>query len=102
MYSCQWHLTIVFGKQKQALDIMKEWGEEKFRSTQFKKSKNRVMVGHIGDSPSHVIDEYLFESLDDFTQALQDVGQPQFKQYADAIAQFVVPGSQKWIVYRLA
>jgi hypothetical protein len=32
MYICQWSLEIVFGKQKQALDIMKEWGAEKFRS----------------------------------------------------------------------
>src|SRR5438132_682028 len=47
MYICQWSLEIIFGKQKQALDIMKEWGAEKFRSSNFKKSKNRVYVGHI-------------------------------------------------------
>jgi len=101
MYSCQWHISIVFGKQKQALDIMKEWGAEKFRSTAFKKSTNRVMTGYIGDTPSHIIDEYLFESLDDFNQALSEVGQPQFKQYSEAIAPLVIPGSQKWIVYKL-
>jgi hypothetical protein len=101
MYSCQWHLTIHFGKQKQALDIMKEWGAEKFRSTTFKKSTNRVMTGYIGDTPSHIIDEYLFESLDDFNKALAEVGQPQFKQYSDAIASLVVSGSQQWIVYKL-
>lgn len=101
MYSCQWHISIVFGKQKQALEIMKAWGEEKFRSTTFKKSINRVMVGHIGDTPSHIIDEYIFESLDDFNKALSEVGQPQFKQYSEAIADLVIPGSQKWVVYRV-
>lgn len=100
MYICQWSLEIVFGKQKQALDIMKEWGAEKFRSSHFSKSKNRVYVGHIGESPSLIIDEYEFEKLEDFTAALSEMGQPQFKQYSDAIAPLIVPASQKWKVFR--
>ena len=101
MYSCQWSLQIVYGKQRLALDAMKAWGEEKFRSSNFKKSKNRVMTGLIGESPSLVVDEYLFESLADFEQALADMGQPQFRQHSEALAPFVVPGSQKWTVYRV-
>jgi hypothetical protein len=101
MYICQWSLEIVFGKQKQAVDIMKEWGAEKFRSSNFKKSKNRVYVGHIGESPSLIIDEYEFEKLEDFVSALSEMGQPQFKQYSDNIAPFIVAGSQKWKVFRV-
>src|SRR5262245_56290131 len=101
MYICQWSLEIVFGKQKQALDIMKEWGTEKFRSSRFAKSINRVYVGHIGESPSLIIDEYQFENLEDFTVALTEIGQPQFKQYSDAIAPFIVAGTQKWKVFRM-
>ena len=41
MYICQWSLEIVFGKQKQALDIMKEWGAEKFRSSRFQEIKKQ-------------------------------------------------------------
>ena len=101
MYLCQWSLQIAFGKQKQALEIIKEWGAEKFRSSQFKKSKNKVYVGHIGESPSLLIDEYEFEKLEDFTMALGEMGQPQFKQYADAIAPLIIPGTQKWKVFRV-
>lgn len=101
MYICQWSLEIVFGKQKQALDIIKEWGAEKFRSSGFKKSKNKVYVGHIGVSPSLIIDEYEFENLEDFTMALSEMGKPQFKQYSDAIAPFIIPGTQKWNVFRM-
>ncbi|MBK9570729.1 MAG: hypothetical protein IPO53_13010 [Chitinophagaceae bacterium] len=101
MYICQWSLQIVFGKQKQALDIMKEWGAEKFRSSRFSKSKSRVCVGHIGESPSLVIDEYEFENLDDFTMALGEMGQPQFKQYSEAMAPLIIPGTQKWKVFRV-
>jgi hypothetical protein len=36
---------------------MKEWGAEKFRSSRFNKSKNKVYAGHIGESPSLIIDE---------------------------------------------
>jgi hypothetical protein len=101
MYICQWTIEIVFGKQKQALDIIRDWGAEKFRSSQFKKSKNRVSVGHIGASPSLIIDEYEFEDLQDFVTALGEMGQPQFRQYSDAIAPLIVPASQQWKVFRV-
>ena len=101
MYNCIWSLDIVFGKQKQALDIIKAWGAEKFKSSHFKVSKNRLSVGHIDESASHVVDEYLFESLADFEKAMDDMGQPQFRQFSDAIAPYIVPASQKWTVYKI-
>ncbi|HET9825590.1 MAG TPA: hypothetical protein VFP87_09650 [Chitinophagaceae bacterium] len=101
MFLCQWSLEIVFGKQKEALEIMKEWGAEKFRSSHFKKSKNRVYVGHIGESPSLIIDEYEFENVEDFVMSLADMGQPQFKRFSDQIAPLIVPGTQKWKVFRV-
>ncbi|MBS1551304.1 MAG: hypothetical protein JST15_04450 [Bacteroidetes bacterium] len=100
-FVCQWSLEIVFGKQKPALDIIKAWGEEKFRSSNFRVSQNRVMNGFIGCSPSFIIDEYIFESLDDFEKALADMSQPQFRQFSEALAPFIVPGSQKWNIFKL-
>ena len=101
MYSCQWNLKIIFGKQKEALDIMKQWGAEKFRSSNFKVSKNRVLTGFVGESASHIVDEYIFENLTEFEKALADMSQPQFKPFAEAIAPYVVPGSQEWKIYRI-
>jgi hypothetical protein len=101
MYNCVWTIDIVFGQQKQALDIMKAWGVEKFRSSHFKVSTNRVSVGHIGASPSHIVDEYLFETLADFEKALDEMKQPRFEQYSEAIAPYIVPASQKWTVYKM-
>ena len=101
MYNCVWTIDIVFGKQKEALDIIKAWGAEKFRSSHFKTSVNRLSVGHIGESPSHIVDEYLFETLADFEKALNEMGQPQFKQFSEAIKEYIIPASQKWTVYRM-
>jgi hypothetical protein len=101
MYNCVWTIDIVFGKQKEALDIIKAWGAEKFKSSHFKVSVNRLSVGHIGESPAHIVDEYLFETLADFETALNDMRQPQFKQFSDAIAPYIVPASQKWTIYRM-
>ena len=65
-FVCRWSLEIVYGKQSEALEILKEWGEEKFKSSHFKVSQNRMMNGFVGESPSLIIDEYIFESMDDF------------------------------------
>jgi hypothetical protein len=101
MFNCVWSLTIVFGKQKEALDIIKAWGAEKFKSSHFKVSTNRLCVGHVGESPSHILDEYVFASLADFEKAINDMRLPQFKSFSEALAPFVVPGSQKWTIYKI-
>jgi hypothetical protein len=33
MLVCQWHLDIVYGKQEEAVKVMRAWGAEKFAST---------------------------------------------------------------------
>ncbi|MBK6504291.1 MAG: hypothetical protein IPG02_01100 [Ignavibacteria bacterium] len=100
-FVCIWSLEIVFGKQREAMKILKAWGEEKFRSSNFKVSKNRMMNGYVGESPSLILDEYLFDSLEDFEKALSDMSQPQFSKFAEDLAQYVVPGSQKWKIYKV-
>jgi hypothetical protein len=102
MYVCQWHLDLKYGTQGEALKAMKAWGAEKMRSSEFKRVKGtRLLVGHVGPSASHVVDEYVFESLADFEAALAGMSQPQFKEHSDALAPFVVPGSQHWEILRI-
>jgi hypothetical protein len=43
----------------------------------------------------------MFDTLADFEAALQGMSQPQFKPHADALAPFIVPGSQRWEVLRV-
>ncbi len=58
MFLCQWSLDIKFGRQADALNIIKEWGEEKMRSSGFKKATGcRVYTGYIGKSAAHIVDE---------------------------------------------
>lgn len=102
MFVCQWHLDITYGKQKEALAIMKAWAADKFASSTFKKATGaRVLVGHVGPSASHVVDEYSFNSLADFEAALKDMGGEVFRKHSDALAPYIVPGSQHWEVYRV-
>ncbi|MGQ0649020.1 MAG: hypothetical protein ACT4P7_15805 [Gemmatimonadaceae bacterium] len=55
----------------------------------------------MGASPSHIIDEYIFDTVADFEAALQGMAQPQFKAHSDALAPFIVPGSQRWEIFRV-
>ena len=102
MLICQWHLDIVYGKQSDALRIMRAWGKEKFASSEFRRARGaRLLAGLVGASASHLIDEYSFESLADFEAALVGMAAPQFKTHSNALAPFIVPGSQHWVVYRV-
>jgi hypothetical protein len=102
MLVCQWHLDIVYGKQAEAVRIMRAWGAEKFASSEFRRARGaRLLAGLVGPSASHVVDEYAFESLADFEAALAGMAAPQFRAHSDALAPFIVPGSQHWIVYRV-
>lgn len=47
------------------------------------------------------VDEYLFESLADFEAALAGMAAPQFGAHSEALAPFVISGSQHWVIYRV-
>jgi hypothetical protein len=102
MLICQWHLDIVYGKQAEAVRVMRAWGAEKFASSEFRRARGaRLLTGYVGPSASHIVDEYSFESLADFEAALAGMAAPQFRAHSEALAPFIVPGSQHWIVYRV-
>ncbi|MFZ5623723.1 MAG: hypothetical protein ACOY71_04730 [Gemmatimonadota bacterium] len=102
MFACQWHLDIAYGTQAKAIGIMQAWGQEKHASSEFFRAKGtRLMTGYVGDSASHIIDEYLFATLGDFEAALRGMAAPQFKPHSDALGQLIVPGSQHWKIYRV-
>ena len=102
MLVCQWHLDIVYGKQAEAVRVMRAWGAEKFATSEFRRARgSRLVAGFVGASPSHLIDEYWFDSLADFEAALAGMAAPQFKPHSDALLPYIVPGSQHWVVYRV-
>lgn len=102
MFVCQWILQAHYGKQAEALKIMRAWGKEKFASSEFRRAKGgRVMVGHVGESASTIVDEYLFESLADFELALAGMRDERFRSHSDALAPCVVAGSQHWKIFRV-
>lgn len=102
MLICQWHLDIAYGKQGEAVRVMRAWGAEKFASSEFRRARGaRLLAGLVGPSASHIVDEYSFESLADFEAALASMAAPQFRPHSEALAPFIVPGSQHWVVYRV-
>ena len=102
MYICQWHLDIPFGKQSEVIKIMKAWHKDGEKLSEFKRSKqNRLLVGHVGESASHIVAEHMFESLEDFEAAISSMGDPQFKKHAEDLAPYVASGSQQWKIFRV-
>jgi hypothetical protein len=102
MFVCEWHIDIPFGRQSEAIEILKAWNLTKFEHTEFRRVRShRLLIGHVGVSPSHIIDSYVFETLSDFDAALKSLSHSLLKQHSDAIAPLIVPGSQHWRVYRI-
>lgn len=103
MFACQWHIDIPFGKQKEVVDIMQRWNDELEKTPGAPKYLGkRILVGHIGSSPSHVISEYLVDSLADWEAMQKLVGTGKYQQHSDAVAKYIAPGSQRWEVLRVA
>jgi hypothetical protein len=102
MIVCQWHLDVQYGRQGDALAVMRAWGTEKFASSEFRRARGtRLLCGLLGPSASHIVDEYEFDSLADFEAALAGMSGLQFRRHSDALAPLIVPGSQHWVVYRV-
>jgi hypothetical protein len=102
MIVCQWHLDVPYGRQGEALAVIRAWGAEKFAGSEFRRARRaRLLCGMLGPSASHIVDEYEFDSLADFEVALAGMSAPRFRRHSDALAPFVVPGSQHWVVYRV-
>jgi hypothetical protein len=102
MYVCQWHLDVPFGRQGEALQVIRDWGREKVASSGFRKATGlRVMVGHVGLSASHIVDEYCFDTLAEFETALAEMGAERFRRHAQRLAPLIVPGSQRWTILKV-
>lgn len=102
MIICQWHLDIAYGKQAEAVKVMRAWGAEKFTSSEFRRARGaRLLAGFVGPSASHLVDEYTFDSLADYEAALASMSAPQFRRHSEALGPYIVPGSQHWVVYRV-
>ena len=103
MFVCQWHIDVPFGKQKEVLEVMRRWDDDMNKAGDVPKAMNqRLLVGHIGVSPSHIINEYQVSSLADWENMLKAVATGRWQKYSDEIAKYIVPGSQHWLVYRVA
>jgi hypothetical protein len=103
MFVCQWHITVPFGKQKEALDIVTAWAKEGFgKSPDAKPESMRFLVGHIGPSPSHIICEYVFKTLEDYHASHKAMMSDAMKKYSQAITPLITPGSQHWEILRIA
>jgi hypothetical protein len=102
MYVCQWQFDIPFGKQKDVLDILRAWNQDMFRDPEIPKPKSqRLMVGHIGVSASHIIEETVCASMSEFETIQKVVATGRFHKHSEAIAPYIVPGSQHWVILKV-
>ena len=102
MFACQWHFDVPFGKQKDALAILKEWEPTMRKSPAYPKDRGaRLMVGHIGASPSHIIAEHVFDSVADWEKMMHDVATGKYQSQSEKMAALIVPGSQHWEILKI-
>jgi hypothetical protein len=98
----QWHFDIPFGTQGDAAWIKRAWGKDGIAHSEFRRARDiRLMAGHVGVSPSHLVDEYVFDTQADFEAALGGMGTGPFKQHAQTLVPLIIPATQRWDVYKV-
>jgi len=101
MIVCHWHFEVPFGQQGEATKVLKEWADAMSEAGVVSGVLgHRVLVGHIGPSPSHVVAEWDMESLSAWEATLEAVREERFAEYSRKMASLIVPGSQRWEVWR--
>jgi hypothetical protein len=58
------------------------------------------VVGHIGPSPARVAVEWDVATLADWEKGVDVVGKDRYQAWSKKLAPLVVPGSQRWEVWR--
>ncbi|MCC6477338.1 hypothetical protein IT157_09820 [bacterium] len=102
MFACQWHFDVPFGKQKEVVNILEAWSKAMRKSKKLPKEYGeRITVGHIGPSPSHFCVEHTVKSLADWEAMMHDVATGKYKKQSQAIAKYIVAGSQHWEILRV-
>ena len=101
MLVCRWEFQVPFGKQGEAISIAKEWSAAMAEDDEVPGiSAFRVVVGHIGPSPARVAVEWDVATLTDWERGMEAVGKDRYQAWSKKLAPLVVPGSQRWEVWR--
>ena len=100
MYICRWSFNAPFGKRGKALQLARQWEKQVAKTINFPKGKSRIYVGHIGASESLVVIETEFKSLKAFEDGQKKLDHKKQEVWAKKIAPYIVPGTQKWEVFR--
>jgi hypothetical protein len=90
---------VPFGKKEDMFRI-----EGKFRELETKLGfpKAEVLIGSIGAPESRVENNYRFESLAALEATFAKVAQePRMAEFQREMAQFIVPGSHRWEIFRV-
>lgn len=97
-FIARWSFEVPFGKKEDAFRVLDRWDAY---AREMGWPPHRALVGSIGVSESVVESEYRFESLAELDAAWSKLGDPKFHKWQEDIAPFVVPGSHKWMIYRV-
>jgi hypothetical protein len=97
-FIARWSFEVPFGKKEEAFRVLDRWDEY---SSKIGWPPHRALVGSIGVSEAVVESEYPFETLAELDEAWSKLGDPTFHKWQEEIAPFVVPGSHKWMIYRV-
>ena len=99
-FICRWSFNAPFGKRGKELELARQWDKQVAKTIKIPKGKTRVYVGHLGASESLVVIEQEFDSLKAFEDGQTKLNHSKQEAWAKKIAPYIVPGSQKWEVFR--
>ena len=102
MIIARWHIEAKFGHKQDVIASLKRWNEMFGAKVGWDASKVRMLTGSIGATEALITEEVELESLAKLHEGFEKLGTLDgHAEWSKEIEPHVVPGSNRWEVFRV-
>lgn len=103
MLIARWQIDARFGHKQKVIDMLRDWSRTVAPQVGLNDDRGRILTGSIGALEATVVHEWSIDDLAELDRAWTKLATIEaHKKWGQDLEPYVVSGSSRWEVYRLA